>query len=346
MQRLTLQHFFVLMLCFTPWRVFAQDTPEAQTTSESSAPETPSPSPATPAEDPRITHARALYQEGEALFTEAQYTEAEAKFQEAYAVIPNPVILLALAASYEKRDKPGAARAMLRRYLKERENAPDTIEIESRIAALIPRDSKVSCASDPEGATITVEAIANETYTPPSEELLTPSELTLPAGEYTITLTLEGHEPYTKTLLLMDNETVELMATLETLPAAEPTETTPDPNEEDRTQREPTTEVWVLTGIAGGTLVLGSVFGFLALSEQSNFDLRPNADNANRGETFALLSDLSFAVAIGAGATALVLHLTASDKPKSEADAKPQTRAAIVPILGPHATGLSVHIRF
>jgi hypothetical protein len=72
---------------------------------------------------------------------------------------------------------------------------------------------------------------------------------------------------------------------------------------------DPSVGVWVTAGIAAAGLVSGTVFGFLALSEQSNFDAEPTNDTADRGEAFALVADISFGVAAAMAITSVVLYI-------------------------------------
>ena len=60
---------------------------------------------------------------------------------------------------------------------------------------------------------------------------------------------------------------------------------------------------------AAAGLISGTVFGFLALSEQSNFDAEPTNDGADRGEAFALVADVSFGVAAAMAVTSVVLYV-------------------------------------
>jgi hypothetical protein len=94
----------------------------------------------------------------------------------------------------------------------------------------------------------------------------------------------------------------------------------------------------VTTAIAGVALVTGTIFGFLALSKQSDFDAMPTAGAANDGETFALVADLSFAVAAVAGVTAIVLYATERPAQPTETTARLQ----VIPLVSPTGGGVAV----
>ena len=97
------------------------------------------------------------------------------------------------------------------------------------------------------------------------------------------------------------------------------------------------------TALAGVALVTGTVFGFLALSRQSDFDAMPTRAAADEGEAFALVADLSFGIAAAAGITAIVLYAT--ERPSAPAA---DTTASIrfVPLASPTGGGAMVSASF
>ena len=103
------------------------------------------------------------------------------------------------------------------------------------------------------------------------------------------------------------------------------------------------TLVWVTSGISGAALITGTVLGFLALSEQSEFDESPSNEIADRGERFALMSDISIGVAAAAAVTGLVLYFGGNDDDADEASNAESggTHVNVVPAFGPN--GASIH---
>ena len=63
-------------------------------------------------------------------------------------------------------------------------------------------------------------------------------------------------------------------------------------------------------GLAGAGAVVGTVFGVMALKSKSDFNKSPTTDNADKTDRNALISDMSFAVAITFGVTGAVLLLS------------------------------------
>lgn len=306
--------------------------------------------------------ARTLYAQGQTEFAAHHYQQALDAFQGAFRQVPNPVVLLGVASAQEQLGQRTEARLTLERYLILRPDAPDRASVEERIAALpAPTTGTVHVACTPAGASIELDGHAIGTGT---------AETTTTPGSHEIHIALTGHEPITRRIDVTAGHRVDLELTLvaQAAPVAasetgedegsspaieseddvfggegseeeasasteEPTETpAPTPAAAD-----PSTGVWVTTAIAGVALVTGTIFGFLALSKQSDFDAMPTAGTANDGETFALVADLSFAVAAAAGITAIVLYAT-------ETPSQPAETASlrVVPVASPTGGGVAI----
>ncbi len=70
---------------------------------------------------------------------------------------------------------------------------------------------------------------------------------------------------------------------------------------------------YVTLGLAGAGVVVGTIFGIQALGAKSDFDDAPTTKTADKVDRFALIADMSFAVALTFGVTGAVLLL--SDDP-------------------------------
>lgn len=304
------------------------------------------------------TRARALYTEGQRLFDAGDFAGALAKFEEAYGIVNNPVVLLGVASAQERLGRLPEARATLERYLRERPTAPDRADIEARIAAMpaavetapVPTTGTVALSSDPAGATVVVDG--------ESSGAVTPTELTLAPGDHEIALALSGYELSTQTVSVTAGErsdlSIPLTATPEAVPMEETTEEEEAADETPAPSTDPSAATWVTTAIAGVALVTGTVFGFVALSRQSDFDVAPTRALADEGEAFALAADLAFGVAIAAGITAIVLYAT--DRPSappaaSEEGSEDEARAtgpsfAVAPMVSPTGGGIAAGMSF
>lgn len=102
----------------------------------------------------------------------------------------------------------------------------------------------------------------------------------------------------------------------------------------------------ITAGVAAGTLVVGTVLGFMALTEQSDFDDHPTASAADRGERLALFSDVMFGVAGIAAVTSIVLYVT-DRRAQRDADADAEaTRLRLTPLAGRRGAGLGATLQF
>lgn len=335
-----------LLVCWAPGSTAAQDGPT----------------------DEQRAAARALYAEGQRHFAAGEFAEALTAFQGAYDAVPNPVVLLGVASAQEGAGDRLAAARTLRIYLRDRADAPDRASVTERIATLdpegetvLPTTGTVRVTCTPAGAAIRVDGEATEHTAP--------TELTLAAGPHTLTLVMEGFRELRREITVVAGGAVDLTVTLVSVAEAEAeplsgeddvfgTEAAPDDEAEDEAEAEdevptdagqggPSPAVWVTTAIAGVGLVTGTVFGFLALSAQSDFDSAPTTSSADNGETFALVADLAFGVAVAAGITAIVLYATETPSSSDSASAEDQgPRVAFAPVVGRDAGGATLRVEF
>lgn len=310
------------------------------------------------AEDPRV-RARELYTRGRQEFDAGRFEQAQQAFQGAYDAVPNPVVLLGVASAQERRGLRTDAARTLRRYLRERADAPDRAQIEQRITELDPSGvtaepvsaapGSIRVAGAPEGAAIALDGQATGR--------IVPAELAAPAGEHVITVSAEGYLPGEFTVTVTSGAASEVAVELATVASEDVAvgEDVPPEGEEAPPdvpmEAPPSVGTWVTTGLAAAGLVTGTVFGFLALSAQSDFDSTPTESIADNGETYALVADISFGVALAMGVTAIVLFAT--DRPSAPADAPAASRdqddgprVTFAPIASPTAGGAALRVEF
>jgi hypothetical protein len=114
-------------------------------------------------------------------------------------------------------------------------------------------------------------------------------------------------------------------------------------------EQGPSTGVWVATGVAAASLVAGTVLGFMALSEESDFNDMPTEETADDGERFALFADVAFGVAAASAITGVVLHFTEGDREEEKSTAvglDGGARVDVVPAIGPKGGGVSARVQF
>jgi tetratricopeptide (TPR) repeat protein len=272
--------------------------------------------------------ARDLYAQGQTQFRAGQYTEALASFEAAYREVPNPVVLLGIAECHERMANWPQAAATLERYLAERANAPDRASVQARIDTARARPATLVVSSTPVGAAIAIDG--NPTGR------TTPAEIEVPPGDHTIVFSMEGHDDSTATVTATFGARHDVNGTLVARPA-EPEQLgseddifggagdpvgddTPPPEVVDDDAAPSYTAAKIFAGIGGAALVAGTVLGFLALSEQSDFDAMPSAETADRGERLALFADVAFGVAAASLITGIILYLTEDGGTDTETD--------------------------
>lgn len=274
---------------------------------------------AAPTAEQRV-RAREAYTRGQQLFDAGQFEQAQASFEEAYAQVPNPVVLLGVASAQERRGLRAESRATLERYLREAPNARDREQIEARIATLP--------AAPVAAAPVAAAPVAT-----------TPPTATTPPATTTVSAEAEVAAASADVDAQATEAEADVAATeAEIEEGAEQAEGTPAPAE----PAGPSTAVWVLAAVGAVGLVTGTVFGFMALSRQSDFDAAPSLSAADEGEAFALVADVSFAVALAGGIAAIVLYAT-------EGSSSSETNTAslrILPTASPQGGGVMALGRF
>lgn len=299
----------------------------------------------------QIAGARSAYARGQQEFDAENFVAAEAAFMEAYRFVPNPIVLIGVAQARHRQGNLTGAVEAFRRYLTEAPEASDRSEWEARIADITSTPGTLRVSTNPPGATVRINGT--------EREQVTPLEAELPPGDHAVIITMEGHLEVREIVTLTYGESAEYEASLTSVDAAgnagDPSlgvgggVDVGDSGDGDSGDGEGvgSTELWVSSGVAGVALVTGTVFGFLALSEQSEFDETPSNDTADAGEQYALLADISFGIAAAAAVTGLVLHFTGGDEDEDTASQRPEgAHVEISPLLGPQGGGVSATLQF
>ncbi len=282
-----------------------------------------------------------LYGEGNKLFDQEKWAEALAKFKEADATWPGAAPKWKIAETTDKLGDPAETVAAYKAFIASDpgEKYEDRLEVaNNRVAELeATMPSKLTIAVTPADApnlSITVDGAKLEGNT-----------VELKAGEHTVILTADGFQPKTEVVTLGGNETKEVPIAL--VPVAKPAPPPPAPKETPKPKPEPEPEgrsnipAYVTLGIAGAGIVLGTVFGVMALGAKSDFDDAPTTENADDAERAALIADMSFGVALTFGITGAVLLFSGDDEPEA-GSAKP----LVVPYAGPTGGGVAATWKF
>lgn len=310
---------------------------------------------AKPAEAPKADKnaAKKFYGTGKKSFEAGKYEDAIAAFKQADALVPGPAPRYFIAQAYDKLDKAAESVAAYKAYLElnpdEKKEAKKIAEAKERIAALEPKlPATLTVAVSPADAPGLQVLVDGKAATGP---------VSLPAGEHKVEASADGFEPHSESKTLKGNEKAEVSVTLKALPRPEPVAVlapAPEPSTAPAPALpppppEPASQpsklpAFVTLGIAGAGAALGTTFGILALGAQSDFDADPTEDNAQKAERNALISDMSFGVALTFGITGAVLLFSGGEEASESAAAS--ARPIVAPFVGTTGGGLVANWRF
>jgi tetratricopeptide (TPR) repeat protein len=303
-------------------------------------------------DDPK-EKAKAYYKRGKVRHEDGNFQGALEDFLGAYNAMPNPGVYISISSCYEKLENFQEAVNYLEKYLEEKPNAGNIVTVKEKLEELKATPGKVEIKSTPPGASVTLNG--------EDTELVTPAQLELPGGDHAMALNLEGYIMETRafTVPIGGEVTVDVELTSTEAKAGEalplPTEGMDmdfDEDEKPKKAAKVGPEVWAMAGVAGAGLVSATIFGLLALSEQSKFDKsdQTDQDSADKGKAFAVVCDVSWGVAAAAAITGTVLYIVgakkAKEKPSESAKRKVIKSATIYPLLAPDTAGAGVSMSF
>jgi hypothetical protein len=108
---------------------------------------------------------------------------------------------------------------------------------------------------------------------------------------------------------------------------------------------------YIMWGVGGASLIVGAVFGGLALAAKSDFNDSPSFDRADTVDHRALVADVAFGLGAVLAITGTVFFFTHDEasSPPPQAQAQPrqsQARISVMPLLTPRSGGGAVQLRF
>ncbi|CAN90549.1 hypothetical protein predicted by Glimmer/Critica [Sorangium cellulosum So ce56] len=301
--------------------------------------------------------AKKLYKEAEARFDKGEYAVAADLYRQADEHVPGAAPKYKLALALDKQGLVTEAVAAWQAFLDSKPDAEKfkekIAEGQARVEALKKTPAKVKVATVPEappGLKVAVDGVAQ-----------TGKELSVPPGKHTLTVSAEGFADASQELEVTFAEAREVNVTLTpqapapvaATPAQPPTP--PPPADVPPAQPpppaapiEPRSPVpaYVTLGLAGAGVVVGTIFGIQALGAKSDFDDAPTTKTADKVDRFALIADMSFAVALTFGVTGAVLLLS-DDSAQAKAAASNATKKAFVtPFVSPTGGGAAARFTF
>lgn len=308
----------------------------------------------------RIEEAKKLFGQAKEKFEAGDFVAAASFYRQADEVYPgaNPKYFAAVSL-----DKAGRLEEAMTAYkgfvayiesgsVDDKKKYAEKVEASTKRLEEIPKTpARVTVSTQPPavpGLALTVDGAAQPG-----------PELAIPPGKHEIGATAEGYEPAKVAVEVTFGEkrdvTIELKGASRAPVAAAPPTKSPEPAPAPPPKADPGAEegsskvpAYVTLGLAGAGAVVGTIFGVMALGAKSDFEAAPTTENADAAERNALISDMSFAVAITFGVTGTVLLLSSGqDKPKTGRPAPPPPRRAwIAPYAGPKGGGAAAGIHF
>ncbi len=293
---------------------------------------------------------KASFVEARKLWDGGNYLEACAKFEESYQHAPSVGNLLNLGRCAERRGKLATAKRYFERSAEMAEadgEAERAKAARGLIAGLEPRLSKVEVTVDPqpEGLEVTLDGQPIQLGGGPVE---------VDPGEHRIAAYAPGYE--------RDEERVEIQSEGELRSVALNLTKLPGPDVTTGEERGPGLLIGGIAtaGVGAVGLVIGSVFGTMALGKQSDleetctipsqcprmrddgtsFDAEQIKSDARQDAT---ISTASFAVGgalVGVGLTLILVDVLTDD------DSPPSDDVAFIPYLGLEGAGAGLHLRF
>jgi hypothetical protein len=257
--------------------------------------------------------ARQHYKAGEARFAEGNYSAALPLYEQAEAIIPIWQTKYKIAVCRDKLGQPGAAVRWYQTFL-------DSNPPEKAAGAVAEARARIAALSGPPPSTGGQVRVTVVPSTAPHLAVLVdnnPSPLGAPVsvtpGHHRIVVQADGFAPTVAELDVGPREAKEIRVTLNPVVGVVPGVRPGVPVGPDQvvyTRRRSNVPAYVLFGVAAVGLGMGAGFGVTALGDKSTFNKNPTFPEADKEQRDALISDVSFAVAIAAGVTGIILIAT------------------------------------
>ncbi|MFO0611862.1 MAG: PEGA domain-containing protein [Polyangiaceae bacterium] len=285
------------------------------------APGTPAPGqPAKPAPPPKpLTEkekkdkAREAFTAGQAKFDAGDFKGAYEDFKTADDLVPGAVPKYKMALCLDRANDVTGAVAAYQAFIDANAAAPDeklkakVDEVNKRLTELKATPAEVTVHVTPETAALSVDGTAQPGPV-----------LKVPPGKHTIGATAPDFLDGKTDVEVTYAEKKEVTITLAEKPKVATPET-PKPVEPKEPPKKGSKIPAIITlSLAGAGAVVGAVFGGLALKSKGEFEDTPTQDLYDETTRNALISDMSFGVAITFGVTGVVLLVTSNSASKDE----------------------------
>lgn len=290
--------------------------------------------------------AREHYSKGKASYEAGDFEAALAEFTTAYEIKAHPTVLKSIAECQVQLGDLATAVETYEKYLADPES-DDKESIQARLDEVKRTPSDVDIKSAPVGAAISIAGI--------DVAGVTPITVQLPPGDHVVTFSLEGYEPLEKSVTVALGEKGELLADFLTdgQPVAakgalvDPfAEEEASPKEEVAAEERsgPPVAFWACAAVTGVGLVMGTVFGTMALDDEKKYQDDPTDETREAGTRNAIIADVSFGVAGAAAIAGIIVFVV--DRKKQKRGAQEKAGLRFTPVADQHQFGLNAQVSF
>jgi tetratricopeptide (TPR) repeat protein len=159
--------------------------------------------PLTKAQEERVLQ---LIDAGKAAYNRGEFDNALESFRAAHELFPHPDIVYRMALCYERLGEDVQAVKYYKQFLTEVPDAPERPRIEKTIQVIEARiaKSEIRVVTDPEGAVVYIDDIAN------GAAGYTPTELPVRPGNYRVIVKKEGYDTVEELVEVSSGQTVAL----------------------------------------------------------------------------------------------------------------------------------------
>ncbi|HNZ25189.1 MAG TPA: PEGA domain-containing protein [Polyangiaceae bacterium] len=306
--------------------------------------------PAAAAEKQKRDAARAHYEAGKAKLDAKDFAGALTEFQAANNLIPSPQAQEKIALCYDGMNDVSHAIQAYQTFVDQaKDNEKLKTEVDNaknRIEALKNAPVAVAIVTEPASAQVQVDG--------QPQMGATPLDLNLTPGTHKVRVSADGFEPAEKDVeVTVGGAKFTVSFTLNPVagPVAEPTPPPPATSTAatvSTSGNKSNLPAYITLGVAGASAIVGTIFGIKALSNKSDFNDTPTTELADDAERNALISDMTFGVAITLGVTGTVLLLSndSSGQEQAAKDARSQKTMRLTPFVGPSGGGAAATWRF
>jgi hypothetical protein len=289
--------------------------------------------------------AKKAYLMGKKKMSAGKYDGALEHFQKADELVPGAAPKYQIAVCFDKlgkaREAVGAYKAFVgvepgKKYADRVDAAKKRItELEATLPAVI------TVSVMPDGvAGVTIKLDGADATGP---------DLEMAAGQHTIEVVADGHEPALEKVDVKGGETREITVTLKSNAVAPPPADDDDDDDDESDGVDPLMVggfIGLGIGVVGG--VLTAVFGVQALGASGDFDDTPTNELADDAEDSAVLADVFLGVALAgaiAGGVMITLALSGDDDGGDGGD-DAEAKLQVVPYATPYGAGAAATISF